>query len=66
MIEKLPIDIVKTVVVDIMCAGYLGVTKQFSKLIIRDRKKDYSVPLDDIETISKDILLIGPQVTRRI
>lgn len=62
MIEKLPIDCVKNVVVDPMHNVYMGVMKQLMNLWINVRKKAYSISVKNIELLTKRIFAIAKQL----
>lgn len=62
VIEQLPIDCVKNVGVDPMHAIFEGVVKQLIMQWVLIRTKTYSLSKYNIESLSKHILTIGPQL----
>lgn len=62
MLEKLPIDCVKSVIVDPMHNVYIGVTKQLFMLWIVDRKKPYSISAKNIKNLTIGIFNIAEQL----
>lgn len=62
MIERLPIDCVKAVVIDPMHNIYLGLQKQLLHLWICDKKKPYSISAKNIRLLSQRIVNIAHQL----
>lgn len=62
VIEKLPIDCVKNIVIDYMHAALEGVLKQLMIQWIMIRKKTYSLRKSKIESLSNNIVSIASQL----